>query len=93
MSKKFTPSLSKFRLINGIPQIPIIVSQEQPIRFVMLKITIVAYKLGQEFEPLIRNWLENGQATYKVPMSIQVGRWTNQIYQDPSRVTIPISKP
>jgi hypothetical protein len=28
MSKKFTPSSSKLKLMNGIPQIPIIVSQE-----------------------------------------------------------------
>jgi hypothetical protein len=74
MSKEFTPSLSKIRLINGIPQIPIIVSQEQQIRSVMLEITIVAYKFGQEFEPLIRSQSENGQTTYKVPMNIQVGR-------------------
>jgi hypothetical protein len=30
MSKKMTPSSSKLKLMNGIPQIPIIVSQEQP---------------------------------------------------------------
>jgi len=40
----------------------------------MPKITIVAYKLGQEFEPLLKSQLENGQSTYKVPGSIQVGR-------------------
>jgi hypothetical protein len=26
-------------------------------------------------------------------MNIQVGRWANQIYQDPSQVIVPISKP
>jgi hypothetical protein len=46
MSEEFTPSSSKLRLKNAILQIPIIVSQEQPIGFVMLEITIVAYKLG-----------------------------------------------
>jgi hypothetical protein len=64
MSKELTTSSSKLRLINAILQIPIIVSQEQPIRFLMLEITIVTYKLGQQFEPLIRSQLENGQVTY-----------------------------
>jgi hypothetical protein len=45
MSKEFTPSSNMLRLVNGIPQIPIIVSQEQSINFVMLEITIVIYKL------------------------------------------------
>ncbi len=74
MSKELTTSSSKLRLINAILQIPIIVSQEQPIRFLMLEITIVTYKLGQQFEPLIRSQLENGQVTYQVLVSIQVGR-------------------
>ncbi len=30
MSKKFTPSSSRFKLMSGIPKIPIIVSQDQP---------------------------------------------------------------
>ncbi len=59
----------------------------------MLEIAIVAYKLGQKAKPSRRSQLKNGQATYQVPMNIQVGRTTYQIYEDPSWVMVPISKP
>lgn len=59
----------------------------------MLEIDIVAYKLGQKVEPSRRSQSKNGQATYQVQMSIQVGRRAHQIYEDRSRVMVPISKP
>jgi hypothetical protein len=31
--------------------------------------------------------------THHVLMNIQVGRWADQIYEDPSWVTIPVSRP
>jgi hypothetical protein len=40
----------------------------------MLRITIIVCKFGQKFKPLIRSQSKNGQATYKVPVSIQVGK-------------------
>jgi hypothetical protein len=59
----------------------------------MLEIVIVAYKLGQKVEPSRRSQSKNGQATYEIPMSIQVGRRIDQIYEDPRQVMVPISKP
>ncbi len=47
-------------------------------------------QFGPEVEPSRRNKSENGQTTHHVLMNIQVGRWANQIYEDPSWVTIPI---
>lgn len=94
MSIEFTPSSKKPRLVSGILQIPIIVSHEQQMRSVMPETTTIAYKLGQEVEPSRKgSQSKNDQATYQVPMNIQVGRQVNQIYEDPSRVTIPISRP
>jgi hypothetical protein len=63
-------------------------------RFVTPKTTTIAYKLGQEVEPSRRgNQSKNDQATYQVLMNTQVGKQANQIYEDPSWVTIPISRP
>ncbi len=39
------------RMMNGIPQIPIIISQEQQIRSVVLNIGVVTYKFKQESKP------------------------------------------
>jgi hypothetical protein len=39
------------RMMNGILQILIIISQEQQIKYVMLNITTIVYKLRQEFKP------------------------------------------
>jgi hypothetical protein len=50
-SKKFTPSSIRFRLMNGIPQIPTIVSQELLIRSMMPKMVVVACKLGTKAKP------------------------------------------
>jgi hypothetical protein len=44
MSKEFTPSSSRLKLMGGIPQLSIIVPQEQLIRYAMPKIVIVTYK-------------------------------------------------
>jgi hypothetical protein len=46
MSKEFTPSSIRLKLMSGIPQIPTIVSQEQLIRSMMLEIAIVAWNKG-----------------------------------------------
>jgi len=58
------------RMMVGIPQISINVSQEQQIWFVMLDIIIVACKFRQESKPLRKkSKFENGQATYYVLVS------------------------
>jgi len=93
MSRKFTPSSIRLKLMNGIPQIPNIVSQEQLVGSMMPKIIIVACKLRMEAKPSKRNSeFENGQATHHKPMTTQVGKCINQIYEDLNKVTIPISK-
>jgi hypothetical protein len=46
MFKEFTPSSKRPNLMNGMPQIPIIVSHEQQMKFVMLKTTIIAWTRG-----------------------------------------------
>jgi hypothetical protein len=38
-------------MMSGILQIPIIISQEQHIRYVMLNITTIVYKFKQESKP------------------------------------------
>jgi len=49
----------------------------------MPKIAIVACKLRTEAEPSIkRNEFENGQATYHKPMTTEVGKHIDQIYED-----------
>ncbi len=60
----------------------------------MPKIIIVAYKLRQEAKPSKRrSESKNRQATYLKAMTTQVGKHINQIYENLSKVTIPISKP
>jgi hypothetical protein len=81
-------------MMNGIPQIPIIVSQKQHIGSVMPNIIIITCKLGQKSKPSKRrNQSKSGQATYMVPMTTQFGKRENQNYEVPSRVTIPILRP
>jgi hypothetical protein len=46
MSKKFTPSSIRLRLMSGILHIPNIVSQEQLVGSMMLKTFIVTCKFG-----------------------------------------------
>jgi hypothetical protein len=72
---------------------PLLFHKNNQLKFIMPKIAIVAYKFGPKAKPLRRTKLENGQATYQILESIQVRRWANQIYEDPSWVTVPISKP
>jgi hypothetical protein len=70
MSKGFTPSSIRLRLMSGIPQIPTIVSQEQLISSMMPKIVVVACKLGTKATPSKRkSQSKNGQATYHIPMT------------------------
>jgi hypothetical protein len=45
-----------------------------------------------EAKPSRRSESENGQTTYHKPMITQVGKCIHQIYEDLSKVTIPISK-
>jgi hypothetical protein len=69
--RELTPSLKVHKVMSGIPQIPIIVSQKQNIGYVMPNINIIACKLGQKSKPSKRrNQSKSGQATYMVPMSI-----------------------
>ncbi len=57
-------------MMSGILQIPIIISQEQHIRSVMLNIVVVAYKFRQESEPSKRRkQTKNGQSAYQVLVS------------------------
>jgi hypothetical protein len=75
MSREFTPSSRRFRLMSGIPYIPIVVSQEQSIIFVMPKTIVVVCKLGPKVEPSRKkSQSENGEATYDIPVTTQVGR-------------------
>ncbi len=46
MSKEFTPSSKRPSLMSGIPQIPIIVSHEQQMKFVMQETTTIAWTKG-----------------------------------------------
>jgi len=85
MSREFTPSSIRLKLMNGIPQIPNIVSQEQSVGSIMPKMEAKPSKRNSEFE--------NGQATHHKPMTTQVGKCIDQIYEDLNKVTIPISKP
>jgi len=52
--------------MNGIPQIPIIVSHKQQMRSIMPQTTIVTCKFRQKAEPSKRNQSKNGQATFQV---------------------------
>jgi hypothetical protein len=57
MSREFTPSSNMLKLMSGILQIPIVVSQKQLIRYVMPKITTIVCKLGQEVKSsIIGEW-------------------------------------
>jgi hypothetical protein len=56
--------------------------------------TIVACKLGQEFETSRkRKQFENGQGAYQVLVSTQLKGKANQTHGISSKVTIPISRP
>jgi hypothetical protein len=56
--------------MNGIPQIPLIVSHKQQIRSIMPQTTIVTCKFRQKAKPSRRNQSKNGQATFQVLVSI-----------------------
>jgi hypothetical protein len=59
----------------------------------MLEIVVVICKLGTKAKPSKRSQSENGQTTYHILLTISVGKHVDQIYENLSRVTIPISKP
>jgi hypothetical protein len=53
-SRELGPSSRMPIMMSGIPQIPIIVSQEQQVRFVMPDTIVIVCKLRQELEPFTR---------------------------------------
>jgi hypothetical protein len=56
----------------------------------MLEIIIVTCKLGQEVEPSRKIKLNMVELHIPSTFETQVGRWENQIYEDPSWVIVPI---
>jgi hypothetical protein len=80
--------------VGYIPIISIIVSYEQQIKFMMLNITTIGYKLKQEFEPSRRRkQSKNDQGTYQVLMSTQLRQITYQTHGVSIKVTLPILTP
>lgn len=54
LSRELTPSPILPKMVNGILQMPVIVSKWQHNKFVMQKTTTIAYKFKREFESLKR---------------------------------------